>query len=215
MAALASTKACASVSPSAAAAVAAIRERTSGTASCCSLWNIEHSSAGCCSVSIREWRDASRSSLLPKKQPIETAHQSDDTTDLAHGQQDAFRVDTGIGAGIVLQEQPRAWDSEKRIDRSSVARQAHRMDLDAIDAAATGFSRPDDLLDGIVELWFAHLAQPLRQLTGGAARGVGLRRLGVVDHFEVRDVPGCNQSKRSEENTSELQSRGHLVCRLP
>src|SRR5690625_2663799 len=131
MAARASTKACASVSPSSAAAVAAIRERTSRTASCCSLWNIEHYSAGCCSVSIRESRDAARLTPLPKQQPIETAHQSDDTTDLAHGQQDAFRVDTGIGAGIVLQDQPRAWDSEKRIDRRSVARQAHRMDLDA------------------------------------------------------------------------------------
>src|SRR5690625_6407681 len=34
--------------------------------------------------------------------------------------------------------------------------------------------------------------------------------LGVVDKDEVR----CQDMFRSEEHTSELQSRGHLVCRL-
>src|SRR5690625_5712578 len=33
---------------------------------------------------------------------------------------------------------------------------------------------------------------------------------------EVEEVaPGIEQTVRSEEHTSELQSRGHLVCRLP
>src|SRR5207253_6571124 len=32
------------------------------------------------------------------------------------------------------------------------------------------------------------------------------------EHFEMRQQPGFEE--RSEEHTSELQSRGHLVCRL-
>src|SRR5690625_7825093 len=48
----------------------------------------------------------------------------------------------------------------------------------------------------------------LMLMSGGPRRG-----LGMGDHHQVparADRGGC----RSEEHTSELQSRGHLVCRL-
>src|SRR3712207_7341294 len=44
-----------------------------------------------------------------------------------------------------------------------------------------------------------------------------LSRLAVADaagHFADRDLPGREQVRRSEEHTSELQSRQYLVCRL-
>src|SRR5690625_6317858 len=41
------------------------------------------------------------------------------------------------------------------------------------------------------------------------------RRSGVAGHPGTRLLPGCDScADRSEEHTSELQSRGHLVCRL-
>src|SRR5690625_3926631 len=36
----------------------------------------------------------------------------------------------------------------------------------------------------------------------------------TVDHLRRTAICSCNQNSRSEEHTSELQSRGHLVCRL-
>src|SRR5690625_6765898 len=36
----------------------------------------------------------------------------------------------------------------------------------------------------------------------------------VTEHRAVRDAAGLFDVSRSEEHTSELQSRGHLVCRL-
>src|SRR5207253_10188184 len=34
------------------------------------------------------------------------------------------------------------------------------------------------------------------------------------DHGRLHRIPDCGSLGRSEEHTSELQSRGHLVCRL-
>src|SRR5687768_18195675 len=63
----------------------------------------------------------------------------------------------------------------------------------------------DDLVEGVVE----HLAvEPALGLEAGRHQGedaVGVRRLGPA---------GLGQLLRSEEHTSELQSRLHLVCRL-
>src|SRR5437660_9191661 len=46
----------------------------------------------------------------------------------------------------------------------------------------------------------------------------GLRQLvalpGPVVHMDAGRFPGGDFGMRSEEHTSELQSRGHLVCRL-
>src|SRR5690625_6038524 len=39
------------------------------------------------------------------------------------------------------------------------------------------------------------------------------RLFGITDHIEHM-IPFCLSVIRSEEHTSELQSRGHLVCRL-
>src|SRR5690625_7028698 len=59
---------------------------------------------------------------------------------------------------------------------------------------------------------------------GGAFDGVAgiVCALGVVETFKKERIkPPCNiviiafiSEERSEEHTSELQSRGHLVCRL-
>src|SRR5690625_6347261 len=37
---------------------------------------------------------------------------------------------------------------------------------------------------------------------------------GLIPHYYVGDFSGQVTVNRSEEHTSELQSRGHLVCRL-
>src|SRR5690625_6967296 len=46
----------------------------------------------------------------------------------------------------------------------------------------------------------------------GATRSRGLHRKALIPRA-LRDSP-CDHRARSEEHTSELQSRGHLVCRL-
>src|SRR2546422_6059224 len=47
-----------------------------------------------------------------------------------------------------------------------------------------------------------------------AAREVLTLLFAFVQHGACDDVPFCLQLLRSEEHTSELQSRLHLVCRL-
>src|SRR5439155_22532322 len=47
-----------------------------------------------------------------------------------------------------------------------------------------------------------------------AARAAGCEVIGVATTFGPRTLRGAHASRRSEEHTSELQSRGHLVCRL-
>src|SRR3712207_7180828 len=44
----------------------------------------------------------------------------------------------------------------------------------------------------------------------------GVRELGAADHLEREGVPArcVEDERRSEEHTSELQSRQYLVCRL-
>src|SRR5947209_3838891 len=46
------------------------------------------------------------------------------------------------------------------------------------------------------------------------ARGEASRRRGPSSRVRTRGEPCCSSSRRSEEHTSELQSRQYLVCRL-
>src|SRR5690554_7255056 len=49
----------------------------------------------------------------------------------------------------------------------------------------------------------------------GGHRGESLRSKGIWHDAKCRGQDGCGQGRqRSEEHTSELQSRPHLVCRL-
>src|SRR5690625_903049 len=74
----------------------------------------------------------------------------------------------------------------------------------AMDTHASGF--PDDTLitapaeRRAFRLWFASIAEA--QYTAPSPA------------WEHRDCSGLLRFARSEEHTSELQSRGHLVCRL-
>src|SRR5207253_11517768 len=77
------------------------------------------------------------------------------------------------------------------------AQALHVVDLDA----AFGGQRQLDLIGRIVEA-----AAPAQVQVGG-----GIRDLGAA---EVTLDAGAARVIRSEEHTSELQSRGHLVCRL-
>src|SRR5437870_8357435 len=42
---------------------------------------------------------------------------------------------------------------------------------------------------------------------------IGARIIGAAEVFDALSTSRAYQEKRSEEHTSELQSRGHLVCR--
>src|SRR5690625_6126549 len=55
------------------------------------------------------------------------------------------------------------------------------------------------------------LARRVAEVLPATAHGV---RIGGDPDRQVRTVALCGGSGRSEEHTSELQSRGHLVCRL-
>src|SRR3712207_7001314 len=58
-------------------------------------------------------------------------------------------------------------------------------------------------------------ASRARPRTGRArAGGVDRRRLGRRGHLRRADRQGVRRARRSEEHTSELQSRQYLVCRL-
>src|SRR3712207_6884053 len=48
----------------------------------------------------------------------------------------------------------------------------------------------------------------------GATGGVGLAALQLAKAFGARVLAGVSSPERSEEHTSELQSRQYLVCRL-
>src|SRR5207253_8625231 len=48
-----------------------------------------------------------------------------------------------------------------------------------------------------------------------AAAERGYKYLAITDHSKgLKIAGGIDEQQRSEEHTSELQSRGHLVCRL-
>src|SRR5690606_40201349 len=49
---------------------------------------------------------------------------------------------------------------------------------------------------------------------GGRTMNIAARRTSMADGPVDRAVPGANDNRRSEEHTSELQSRENLVCRL-
>src|SRR5437870_8282430 len=56
--------------------------------------------------------------------------------------------------------------------------------------------------------WAAMNCSPV---IGNTLRTIGER---LISAFRLYYVGCCNEQLRSEEHTSELQSRGHLVCRL-
>src|SRR5690625_4008179 len=103
------------------------------------------------------------------------------------------------------------------VPRRSPRRQYRRSHGAALELAPLAFGQatpdaePFVVGKGILQALGAHLAgdADLLRLTGGATLlreerlRVGLRAQGTL-------LPG----ERSEEHTSELQSRGHLVCRL-
>src|SRR5687768_17695929 len=63
-----------------------------------------------------------------------------------------------------------------------------------------------------VEAGAAAAAPRPRRLVGRGRRGVDVEQE-LAEH-DVGAEPGRDQHRRSEEHTSELQSRLHLVCRL-
>src|SRR2546429_6131199 len=60
---------------------------------------------------------------------------------------------------------------------------------------------------------FVNLPPCLVGIEAGMASHYVARELVALGH-EVKQVPSAISSRRSEEHTSELQSRLHLVCRL-
>src|SRR5207253_10806281 len=81
--------------------------------------------------------------------------------------------------------------------------------------------RSSDLIDGR-NIWKADLSAVLRQLEDALERA-GAAQLWVAPSCSLLHVPidldletrlDSELKARSEEHTSELQSRGHLVCRL-
>src|SRR5439155_23999681 len=88
----------------------------------------------------------------------------------------------------------------------------------SVNATVLTLSLPDAL--PICVGWSPWRRRLRRQCTLGEARGVGRPRwqappYGVRARRDDEEARGRRQSKgRSEEHTSELQSRGHLVCRV-
>src|SRR3989440_6431754 len=80
------------------------------------------------------------------------------------------------------------------------------------------FQRPRLILFAAVALLLLHLApqlDPLRELAQVGTRGVaGFVLVGRGALVRVVGAPGVARARRSEEHTSELQSRSDLVCRL-
>src|SRR3712207_6947601 len=60
----------------------------------------------------------------------------------------------------------------------------------------------------------ARSPRSLRSSVANRPRVVGARCCPVVATAPPSMAPGCRQAGRSEEHTSELQSRQYLVCRL-
>src|SRR5690625_3205937 len=67
------------------------------------------------------------------------------------------------------------------------------------------------LLSGRAFARGADIAQSLLDPEIGGEEDV---RIAESAHADVSVAPGSDSGQRSEEHTSELQSRGHLVCRL-
>src|SRR5690625_6793172 len=69
-------------------------------------------------------------------------------------------------------------------------------------------------LSALIRLDHLHAdLHPFRQQCAGIAYFGRVRRR--AGRYALSDVGGCDRYfPRSEEHTSELQSRGHLVCRL-
>src|SRR3712207_7488174 len=60
-----------------------------------------------------------------------------------------------------------------------------------------------------------HDALPICDAVAGAGRGRGFRTRGVPNGAHADELRRAHQAhRRSEEHTSELQSRQYLVCRL-
>src|SRR3712207_7750645 len=64
------------------------------------------------------------------------------------------------------------------------------------------------------EIYTLSLHDALPICRGPAARAVADGAAGAARHADRRLAPGGGSGPRSEEHTSELQSRQYLVCRL-
>src|SRR5690625_6835665 len=96
-------------------------------------------------------------------------------------------------------------------------------DLDMLHIPYQGSSPAiNALLAGDVDMMYSDLVAAMPQITSGKLRAIAINTDERLE--ELPDVPtlveqGVDAAKavswgRSEEHTSELQSRGHLVCRL-
>src|SRR2546429_3699170 len=77
--------------------------------------------------------------------------------------------------------------------------------------AASGLGLSHAILDQMPQSWFLHLTECATILRDGTAKENGGMGRGGLHRAGIRDL--C-PAYRSEEHTSELQSRLHLVCRL-
>src|SRR3989442_4329442 len=70
---------------------------------------------------------------------------------------------------------------------------------------------PDDEVPNVAA---QQRGEPIRNVMMGMVRADGYVRWLLVDAVPVKAADGSVSEVRSEEHTSELQSRPHLVCRL-
>src|SRR5207253_10147864 len=75
--------------------------------------------------------------------------------------------------------------------------------------------RSSDLVGHEAQRLGGHALRTPHMFRSGAPDALDLQHAHVSQHHEQADQRlGAAQEERSEEHTSELQSRGHLVCRL-
>src|SRR5690625_6988177 len=89
------------------------------------------------------------------------------------------------------------------------------LDFDGLAIGGLSVGEPIDLMYEITDLNTNHLPENKpRYLMGVGTPGNLIQCVALgIDMFDCV-MPTRNARNRSEEHTSELQSRGHLVCRL-
>src|SRR5207253_10042911 len=111
----------------------------------------------------------------------------------------------------------RSWSDRIRRDRSQIlSRESVRMEPTRVNFHAKKLFQPD-----IAEVHFATEMVQQRKLASFVGRlehhriqAERLRKAIGISAMEVSLIVKKSHFFRSEEHTSELQSRGHLVCRL-
>jgi hypothetical protein len=109
----------------------------------------------------------------------------------------------GGPAGVVADAEALVGGAEDDLGHNDEARDAARVDLSSRDGGAAGIGTAGDLIDGEVDRWLADFVEPLGELPGGAAGGVGLGRRGVADDLPLSEVAGgelgCGEHHRRRE----------------